>query len=273
MEIIKDLEVELGNLDYVDFISRVNQYNIPPGSLSTVSEWIFFSNINSNSKVIEIACNTGVVGREISLRTGAKVKGIDVNEEAVKAARKNKKLLSVYNCEYEVLDFFDLPNTEKFTHATIGASLGFFKNKVEFTKKLTSIFDDKGYLLASPYYSSGNMPAHLIEESKQVLGITPTSSSYKEIMKDFSGLEVVYESRKNIIPEEDYEMKQYAKDTTDFFFENNQHLYSKNAYNYIYNRLLQIKEVSNELHKYQSYSVMVLRYDQRIYPKRLVELF
>ena len=41
----------------------------------------------------------------------------------------------------------------------------------------------------------------------------------------------------------------------------------------MYDRLYEIKYVSNELHKYQAYSVMVLRYLEKVYPNRFVELF
>jgi hypothetical protein len=41
----------------------------------------------------------------------------------------------------------------------------------------------------------------------------------------------------------------------------------------MYDRLYEIKKMSNDLRPYQMYSVLVLRYRKAVYPNRFVELF
>ena len=117
-----------------------------------------------------------------------------------------------------------------------------------------------------------DIPEHKIEKARSVFGITPTIKGYKEIMNMYKDLEIIYESRKDIVKETNEEINYYVECTT-LKACNELEITDKNVYSAIFKRLKLIKEMSNELRPYQAYSVLVLRYRKDIFPRRLVELF
>lgn len=274
MKEYKDLVEKLKKMTYTQFVGFINQWNVPPGSLSTVNEWSVFGHVNSKSKVLEVACTTGFSGRELARMTGCSVVGIDICKSSIESAQyckdaygRNLKL-SYVNADACIYKF-----KKKFTHVIIGASLGFFENPQAMLEKLNTYFDQSGgYILASPYYGDNNIPQDLINECKKIIGITPTMCSYDKVRNLFQNFEVAYESRKTIVLETEEQMAKYTKDTVTNCCRA-KGINSPEVYDVMYKRLYDIKRVSNELHKYQRYSVMVLRYLPSVYPRRLIELF
>jgi SAM-dependent methyltransferase len=266
-------EEQIQNMSYTEFISFVNQWNIPPGSLSTVSEWAVFSNLNSESNVLEIACTTGFSSREISRLTKCKAFGIDICNNSVETAIYNHQMYCPdLNLRYQCIDAHEFNTQEQFTHIILGAALGFFENPKKILTKCINFFDNEGYILASPYYGIDQIPEKLNLECKRVIGITPTSSPYEQIRDLYQDFEILYESRKNIVIETVPQMKKYAQDIAENACKIRK-IENLNIFDILYNRIYEIKFVCNELHKYQSYSVMVLRYIKNIYPNRFIELF
>ncbi len=43
------------NLSYTDFVSFVNQWNVLPGSYSTLSKWAVHSKMDKKSRLLEVA--------------------------------------------------------------------------------------------------------------------------------------------------------------------------------------------------------------------------
>ena len=137
---------------------------------------------------------------------------------------------------------------------------------------MASFFDKEGYILASPYYSAGTMPTSLIDDCKRVIGIVPTTISYDDMRNIYADFEVVYENRCEIKLETDRQIEKYVVDSIERACELRKITDSKLKKD-MYDRLYQIKYVSNELHRYQAYSVMVLRYLESVYPNKFLELF
>ena len=267
---IEDLE----KMSYTEFISFAHQWNVPPGSFVTLNEWTVFSRINEKSRILEIASTTGFSSREIARLTGCRAVGIDICQSSVDRANYNYELYGKnLDLKYICMDACDYKSDEKFTHIVLGACLGFFKNPSVMISNLKNLLEDGGMILVSPYYlKDKKLPKNLIERTKKVIEINPTNYNYYTAMKPYENFEIIYENRKDIIPETEEQMKKYCKNTIDTSCRLN-NINDKKFIEYMYNRMYEIKDVCNELHKYFGYSVLILRYRSDIYPNRYVELF
>lgn len=265
---------DLKKMPYTEFISFAHQWNIPPGSFVTLNEWAIFSRINKVSRILEIASTTGFSSREIARITGCSAVGIDICSSSVERAQFNHQLYAKnLDLEYICMDACDYKSEKKFTHIILGAALGFFENPEKMINNLKELLEDDGMILVSPYYLKGDkLPKDLIEKTKKVIEINPTNFDYYEAIKPYENFEVLYENRKEIIPETEEQMEKYSRDTinTACKFHN---ITDEEIIEYMYQRMYEIKNICNELHKYFGYSVIVLRYRKNIYPNRYVELF
>lgn len=260
-------------MSYTEFVAYVDQWNVPPGSLDTINQWAVFGHVDESSKILEVACTTGLSSREIARITGCASKGIDICPYSVDAAQYNAARYGKgMNLDYECADAAEYETDEKFTHVIIGAGLGFFKEPRKMLDRIPRFFNRSGYLLASPYYSCGEMPEKVKEDCKKIIGITPTTMNYDVMRNAYANYEIAYEKRCSIVIETEEQMKKYAYDTVKRGCEI-RGISSEEVFDCMYNRLYSIKKVSNEMHKYQAYSVMVFRYIKDIYPNKFLELF
>lgn len=259
---------------YVDFIATVHQWNVPPGSISTINEWAVFGHVTKESRILEIACTTGFSGREIAKLTGCSVYGIDINELSVERAQA-AAIHYAPQCDlkYDCIDIYDIPLTTKYTHIILGAAIQFFVNKDQLMGTLIGLLEDDGKILVSPYYlKDKRIPSDVVDVAKRVIGITPTDFGYDVAMEYYKDLEILYQSRKDIILETSTQMHKYTLDTVDRCC-NIESIDDPEIKKLLYKRLYKIKEICNRIHQYHSYSVMVLRYSKNIYPNRFIELF
>ena len=265
---------QIRKMSYTSFLGFINQWNIPPGSISTVSEWAVFGRVGQRSKVLEMACTTGFTGRELALLTGCTVRGIDLCRDSIDMALYNHRHYAP-SCKlsYECCNAYDFSPKSKFSHVILGACLAFFPDPNRLMQKCISVLKDGGIMLTSPYYlASKKLPARLIARCKTTIGIYPTNVPYKEAMRPYRDLEIVYESRKDIVGETREEMEKYCTDTISRACVLRR-IERGEVRDAVYRRLYQIKDVSNELHKRHAYSVLVLRNRKKVYPARYVELF
>ena len=259
------------NMSYPDFVGLVNQWNVLPGAYSTLNKWINFGYVNKSSKVLQIACTTGFQSREISHFTKCTGKAFDISEYAITSAVENQKMYTPdANIEYFIQDGLNFKTDEKFTHVIVGGGLKFFSDPDQMIKNIISYYDDEGYLLASPFYAIKEIPDEVLNLCKETFGISVTHEPYDEVMKLYKDFEVVYEDRNILRLESEESIDYYCDCITKRAVES---LNCEDLYNVIYDRLHKIKEVTNELRKYQEYSVLVLRYRKNIFPQRYVELF
>lgn len=263
----------INNLSYTDFVGLINQWNVLPGSHVTLSKWACFSHLNQKSRLLEIACTTGFSSRELALLSGCIGEGFDLSEKSIDMAKYNKeKYAPNINFTYSVADGYKYESSRNFTHIVVGASLGFFPDPAKMLDKCVAILEDGGYILASPFYVTKTIPQVLIKRAQKVFGITPTRVSYKEIMKPYSKLEIIFEERNNLVKETKEELDFYCKCTIDRACKM-LGINDKRIYESMYNRLYDVKKMSNDLRPYQMYTVLVLRYRKSVYPNRFIELF
>jgi 2-polyprenyl-3-methyl-5-hydroxy-6-metoxy-1,4-benzoquinol methylase len=269
-ELTKDY---INEISYTDFVGLINQWNVLPGSYSTLSKWRIFSQLNENSRLLEVACTTGFSSRELALQSGCSGEGIDISEKSVQMANHNRNVYAPdINFKYQIADGYSYQSDRKFTHIAVGAALGFFPDPKKMLDHCIELLEDGGHVLASPFYVTENIPNALIERAQKIFGITPTTISYKEIMEHYKGFEIVYEERNKLIQETEAELAHYCASTVDraVAMLNVNDLEIKQA---MYDRLYSIKKMSNDLRPYQRYTVLVLRYRSNVYPNRYVELF
>lgn len=261
------------SLSYTDFVGFINQWNVLPGSFVTLNKWAKFSDMNKDSKLLEVACTTGFSSRELARLTGCSGEGFDLSERSVEMANYNQKEYAPeIDFSYSVADGYEYENKGLFTHIVVGAALGFFPDPAKMMDKCLSMLEDGGFVLASPFYVTKEIPQELVERAQKVFEITPTSVGYKEIMKDYNKLEVLYEDRNTLEKETEEELHHYCKSTTDRAVKM-LGIDDEEVYKTLYDRLYEVKEMSNDLRPYQMYSVLVLRYRKDVYPNRFVELF
>ncbi len=261
------------NMPYTDFVGFINQWNVLPGAFNTLSKWKVFSNLNENSRILEIACTTGFSSRELAIMSNCSGKAFDLSKKSIEAAIENKeKYAPNINIDYFVEDGYKFKSKEKFNHIILGASLKFFPKPEEMLKICLDHLEDDGFILASPFYIKSPIPESLISEFKKVFGIRPTIESYKDIIKMYEGLEVVYEEKNELVEETKEELEHYCHSTIERVCKEKK-IEDKELYDIMYKRLMEIKVMSNKLRPYQKYSVLVLRYRKEIYPNRYVELF
>lgn len=260
-------------LSYTDFVGFVNQWNVLPGSYSTLSKWVVYSKMNENSCLLEVACTTGFSSRELATLTGCSGEGFDLSRSSIEMASYNKKRYAPkINFSYKVADGYHYKPQGKFTHIVVGASLKFFPDPKMMLNRCISMLNDGGYILASPFYVTRTIPDNLIKRAQKVFGITPTNVSYKEIMQLYNKFEIIYEDRNDSIQETKDELKHYCKSTIDRTCEIRD-IKDQKMYKAMFERLFEVKKMSNDLRPYQKYSVLVLRFRKSVYPNRFVELF
>ncbi len=264
---------DIRQISYTDFVGLINQWNVLPGSHTTLSRWRVFSQLDKSSRLLEIACTTGFSSRELALQSGCSGIGIDISEKSVEAANHNREIYAPHvDVAYHVADAYGYRSEKKFTHIVLGAALGFFPDPRKMLEHCTELLEDGGYVLASPFYTTSNIPTELIDRARKVFDITPTTNSYKEVMKDYKGFEIIYENRDVLVRETEEELAHYCESTVDRAVAV-LGIADPGIKKCIYDRLYEIKKMSNDLRPYQRYSVLVLRYRSAVYPNRYVELF
>lgn len=260
-------------LSYTDFVGFVNQWNVLPGSYSTLSKWANYSQMDKNSRLLEVACTTGFTSRELATLTGCSGEGFDLSAKSIEMANYNRKRYTPrINFSYKVANGYHYKPSGKFTHIAVGASLKFFPDPEKMVDRCISMLEDGGYILASPFYIVRTIPKNLIKRAQKVFGITPTNVSYKEIMQLYNKFEIIYEDRNELISETKDELEYYCKSTIDRACEIRS-IKDEEVYQAMFDRLLEIKAMSNDLRPYQRYSALVLRFRKSVYPSRFVELF
>lgn len=263
----------VNSISYTDFVWLVNQWNVLPWWFTTLSKRINYWNVNNKSNLLEMACTTGFSIREMAKLTWCKWVGIDISAKSIESAIENQKRYWWKNkIKYFTKDAYDFESNKKFSHIVVWAALKFFPDQQKAIDKIVYLFWDEGYLLASPFYIEWELPKELKEKAKKVFDIDVTTESYKEIMDLYNKFEIIYEDRCELKQETEEDIRYYAKCTIDRAVKD-LNIEDKDTYDAMFDRLVEIKTISNELRPYQRYSVLVLRYRKDIYPKRFIELF
>jgi ubiquinone/menaquinone biosynthesis C-methylase UbiE len=259
---------------YTDFVGLVNQTNIPPGSYNTVTQWITNGFVKADSHVVEVACTTGFSVRELARTTGCTGEGVDISHLSIERAKQNaQKEIAQKKLNFKVADATKFNPEKKATHVVVGAALGFFPQPEVMINQLTTFFkDDTGVVLASPFYTTSSIPDNLVKLAQSVLGITPTLAPYKDVMKLYKDFQIRFENRQIPTLETHEEIQHYCISTITRTFAQLRHEQPE-VFSAMYERLFEIRDLTNQLRRHQGYSVLILGYDKNEFGNRYVELF
>ena len=263
-------------LSYPDFIGLINQWNTPPGAYSTISKLAIFSSMNNKSNLLEVGCSTGFSSIEFSVLTGCYGTGIDSSKNSITMANYNKKKYTPnINIAYKFIDGYNYFPDKKFSHIMVGGNLKFFNDPENMLLKCLDMLNDGGYILATPYYEIKKIPNNISNKVNKILGI-PISAfsnfSYKDIMKMYNKLEIVFEERNILTQETEEEIEYYCKSIISMACKIHS-ITNKEIYNIMYKRILNIRKLINSTRKFQEYAILVLRYRKSVYPNRYTPLF
>ena len=130
--------------------------SVNKGPFQSTKKLIELIKINKNNRVLDVACGTGVVTKQIQKKVGKSgyVVGIDTSTTAIKIAKKeNKKNLDFLNADAENLSF-----SNKFDIVTCQYALFFFPNAQKALKNIKNSLKKSGIIGISVHGSKDNVP-------------------------------------------------------------------------------------------------------------------
>jgi ubiquinone/menaquinone biosynthesis C-methylase UbiE len=130
--------------------------SVNKGPFQSTKKLIELIKINKNNRVLDVACGTGVVTKQIQKKVGKSgyVVGIDTSTTAIKIAKKeNKKNLDFLNADAENLSF-----SKKFDIVTCQYALFFFPNAQKALKNIKNSLKKSGIIGISVHGSKNNVP-------------------------------------------------------------------------------------------------------------------
>ena len=130
--------------------------SVNKGPFQSTKKLIELIKINKNNLVLDVACGTGVVTKQIQKKVGKSgyVVGIDTSTTAIKIAKKeNKKNLDFLNADAENLSF-----SKKFDIVTCQYALFFFPNAQKALKNIKNSLKKSGIIGISVHGNKDNVP-------------------------------------------------------------------------------------------------------------------
>ena len=150
------------------------------GPFKSTTELVKLANIKPEDKVLDVACGTGVVSKEISQFLGPNgfLVGIDLSRTALKIAKKS---IAFQNSSFIEMDAENIGFNFKFNKVTCQYGLMFFPDSQKVLKSIRNILDKKGKIIVAvhglaeevPYFSTIMKP--ILEHIPDIRPIgTPT---------------------------------------------------------------------------------------------------
>lgn len=144
-----------------------------------ISELLNYVKINEGDKVLDIACGTGIIDREL-VKRGAKVTAIDLSDKMIEIAKQKNADLGV---DYKVQDFYDYDESG-FDTAIIFNAYPHFTEKEELVKALSRTLKKGGRFVVMHSMGYEKLNEHHKNIQKGIsLELKPAS----EEVKNFEG--------------------------------------------------------------------------------------
>lgn len=162
---------ELRGMNYNELISIIGETNRPPGGIRTVLDLVKNINITPSTKILEIGTSTGFTAIELSLRTGAQITSIDINEESIKIAKQRAEDHGVAkNIKFLVANAMDLPfENEEFDLVFSGNIISYIPDRKRALSEYIRVLKNNGVLFASPMYYLEEPSELLMEKVRDAL--------------------------------------------------------------------------------------------------------
>jgi len=131
------------------------------GPFKSTTELVNVATIKPDDKILDVACGTGVVSKEISRFLGPRgfLVGIDLSRTALKIAKKS---ITFQNSSFIEMDAENIGFNFKFNKVTCQYGLMFFPDSQKVLKSIKNILNQKGKIIVAvhglpeevPYFST-----------------------------------------------------------------------------------------------------------------------
>lgn len=127
------------------------------GPFQSTTELVKIADINPDDKILDVACGTGVVSKEISqcLGTNGLLVGIDLSRTTLEIARKS---IIFPNTNFLEMDAENMGFNFKFDKVTCQYGLMFFPDSQKVLKSIRKILNQKGKLIVAVHGLADDVP-------------------------------------------------------------------------------------------------------------------
>lgn len=254
---------EVGNMNYVEFISLLGETNRCPGGKQSIRKILHDTFIGPESRVLEIGSNTGFTSLEIARTVGATVIGIDPELSAVNYAREllSKDVAEVRNkCSFEIGSAYDIPfEDDTFDLVICGGATSFMEEKQTAISEYYRVLKPWKFLSVTNLCYFSEPPESVLDATSNIIGVKLQSwgpEQYLELFCNAQNFEVY-------CSESVYLGQQPKERITEYiaYFMNKPHLakYDASVRAAIEERWLRTISIFNENHKYLGFLRAILR--------------
>lgn len=260
MKLTTDL---IENLNYVEFISLLQETNRCPGGKNTI-RWIAQNSfISESSSVLEIGANTGFTSFEFARTVGCKCVGIDVEGSAIEVA--NQVLTNDTENIQKLVQFknasaYDVPfDDNSFDLVVAGGATSFMDNKKKAVSEYYRVLKPWGFLSITNLYYAETPPQRLLDDLKNILEVEIQPWGYEDWMNVINNEDnfEVYLTKKNVMRSREHkDIEQYVN-----YFMRKPHIakLDNDVKKAIYDRWMKIISTFNENHNYLGFFSTLLR--------------
>lgn len=161
---------KISKMNYSEFVGLINERNRPSGGIKTIQEVIVNARLDSSKYVLEIGSNTGFTTVNISLLTGAKVVGIDINELSIEKSKAYASNMGAKTVDFIKGSALNLPfNDAEFDLVWCSNVASFIDDKDRAISEYLRVLKPNGLLAVIPIYYRNLPPADLVDEVSKAI--------------------------------------------------------------------------------------------------------
>jgi ubiquinone/menaquinone biosynthesis C-methylase UbiE len=263
-------------MNYSEWVALIKERNRPSGGIKSVHAVAVNAFIDSSKKVLEIGCNTGFTSVNLSLLTGCRCIGIDINKTSIQEAKEYAKAQGVdRRVNFMVANALSLPfPDETFDVVWCSNVTSFIDKKQKAISEYLRVLKLEGTLVVIPIYYIKKPPSKILKEVSRAIGAEIKfwrrddwiNLFNKVALKNKCALELYYE--KSYIYENRAKfIKKYVETVL-----NKKHLshFNKDLKELIKKRTLEFFTLFNKNLQYAGYSILLF---QKRKIKDEIELF
>lgn len=159
-------------MDYSTFVGLIKERNRPSGGIRTIHNVAINAFVNSKKKMLEIGSNTGFASVNMSLLTGCKVIGIDINQKSIDEAIMYAKQQGInHKVKFIKASALKLPFKEnKFDIVWASNVTSFISNKTKAIEEYSRVLKPGGILAIIPIYYIKNVPNKILTDVSRAIG-------------------------------------------------------------------------------------------------------
>jgi len=250
---------DIYNLSYVDFMAILDENNRPPGGKDSIRQLVQNTYLNSESKVLDVGCNTGFCTFEIGHIVKCFVTGLDINSNMIDTAnsflgRYHSDLIN--KVRFISGDGKKLPFEDNiFDLVMSGGSTAFIDNIPQAIEEYARVTKPWGFIGDINFFYHTKPPKKLISDLNNMMNINiqPWDETYWLEQYQKADLEMYYRTKGKTSPAENRQVVEYCRKLID---KKDWGIAVKKAAS---DRLIEIMSLFNENHKYLSYGVFIMR--------------